>query len=93
MIKERDALLSDYRTLGIGKGDSSETKTRLKIAQIAVENTIALAKAVWSAHQADKIHLMRFNPKEAWDNVSVISGVDTIHHASPTVMRMQLPNR
>ena len=26
-IEERDALLSDYRTLGIGKGDYSKTKT------------------------------------------------------------------
>ena len=27
LIEERDALLSDYRTLGVGKVDSSETKT------------------------------------------------------------------
>ena len=26
LIEERDALLSDYRTVGIGKGDSSEAK-------------------------------------------------------------------
>ena len=35
---------------------------------------------------------MRFNPKEVWEIVCVLSGVDTSHHASPTVMRMQLPN-
>ena len=52
LIEEIDALRSDYLTLGIGKGDSSETNMRLKIAQIAVEDSIALAKADWSAHQA-----------------------------------------
>ena len=35
---------------------------------------------------------MRFNPKEAWESVRVLSGGDTSHHASPTDMRMQLPN-
>ena len=35
---------------------------------------------------------MRFNPKEAWESVRVLSGVDTRHHASPTVMGMRLPN-
>ena len=27
LIEERDDLISDYQTIGIGKGDSSETKT------------------------------------------------------------------
>ena len=54
MTKERDVLLSDYQNLGIDKGDSSETKTQLKITQIAVGDTIALAKAAWSAHQEEK---------------------------------------
>ena len=40
-IKGRNALISDYQTLGIGKGDYSETKKRLKMAQIAVDDTIA----------------------------------------------------
>ena len=66
LIKERDAMLSDYQTLGIGKEKYSETKTRLKIAQSAVGDTISLAKVAWYAHQAEKIHPMRFNPKEAW---------------------------
>ena len=57
-----------------------------------VDDAIALAKSVWSAHQAEKIHSMRFNPKEAWEIVRVLSGEDTIHHASPTVMRMRLTN-
>ena len=92
MIKERDALLSDYRTLGIGKGDSSEAKLQLKVAQVAVDDSIALEKAAWSAHQAEKIYSMRFNYKEAWESVRVLSGVDTSHHASPTFMWMRLPN-
>ena len=48
--QKRYALLSDYQTLGIGKGDSSVTKTRLKIAQIEVDDTIAPPKSAWSAH-------------------------------------------
>ena len=35
---------------------------------------------------------MRFKPKEAWESVRVLSGGDKRHHASPTVMRMRLPN-
>ena len=34
LIEERDALLYDYQTLGIGKGYSYEKKIRLKIAQL-----------------------------------------------------------
>ena len=83
MIKEKDALLSDYRTLGIGKVDYSETKTRLKMAQISVGYTIILAKAA---------HSMRFNPKDAWESIHVLYGGDTIHLAFSTVMWMRLPN-
>ena len=64
----------------------------VRVSQLAVDDAIALAKSVWSAHQAEKIHSMRFNPKETWQSVRVLSGGATSHHASPTVMRMQLPN-
>ena len=35
---------------------------------------------------------MRFKTKEAWESVWVLSGGDTIHNASPIVIRMRLPN-
>ena len=54
LIKERYELLSDYRTLGIGKGDSSEAKLRLRVLQLAVHNAISLAKSAWSDHQSEK---------------------------------------
>ena len=54
LIEERNKLLYDYQTLGIGKGDSSEAKLRLNVAQLAVDDAIALEKAAWSAHQAEK---------------------------------------
>ena len=92
LIEERDAMLSDYRTLGIGKVYSLEAKQRLKFAQLAVDDAIVLAKSAWSAYQAEKIHSMRFNPKEEWESVRVISGGDTSHHSSPTVMQMRLLN-
>ena len=35
---------------------------------------------------------MYFNPQESWKCLCVLSGGGTIHHASPAVMRMRLPN-
>ena len=93
MIKERDALLSDCQTLGIVKGYSSEAKLKLRVSQLAVDDAIEIVKEAWSAHQAEKIHSMRFNPKEVWQSVRVLSGGYTGRHAAPTVMRMRLPNR
>ena len=92
LIEERDTLIYDYQNLGIGKGDSSEAKLQLSVSQLAVDDAIALAKAAWSAHQPGKIHFMRFKPKEAWQNVRVLSGGGTSHHTLPTVMRIRLPN-
>ena len=53
-IEERDMLLSDYLTLGIGKGYSSETQIQIKFAQLVVYDAISLAKSGWSAHQEEK---------------------------------------
>ena len=47
---------------------------------------------MWSAHQAEKIHSMRFNPKEAWQSVCVLAGGDTSHHASSATMQTHIPN-
>ena len=91
-MEEIDALLSDCQTLGIGKGDSSKMKIGLKAAQLAVDDAIALEKSAWSVHQAEKIHSMRFNPKEVWESVCVLSGVDTSNNDLPTIMQMRLPN-
>ena len=91
LIKERDALLSDYRTLYIVKGDLSEAKLWPRFLQISVYDVIAFAKPVWPVHQAEKIHSMRFNHKEKWQSVRVLSGGDTSYHASPTIMRVRLP--
>ena len=38
-------------------------KLQLKEAQTRATDDIALAKAAWSAHQAELIHNMRFEPK------------------------------
>ena len=35
---------------------------------------------------------MQYTPKEVWQSVRVITGGDTIHNASPTIMWMRLPN-
>ena len=57
-----------------------------------MDDAIALEKAAWSAHQAEKIYAMHFNPTEAWESVRVVSGGDTSHHASLPAMRIRLPN-
>ena len=36
---------------------------------------------------------MRFNPKEVWQSVRVLSGGYTIHHTAPTVMWLRLTNK
>ena len=73
--------------------DEYTRKVRLQLsqAQTSVTDLIALAKALWSAHQAEKIHNMSFNPKAAWESVKIITGGTTSHHAKPTIMRMRLP--
>ena len=35
---------------------------------------------------------MRYTPKEVWQSVRVLAGVDTSHHASPTIMQIHPPN-
>ena len=35
---------------------------------------------------------MRFNTKEAWKSVKIISGGETSHHENPTITRMRLPD-
>ena len=61
-------------------------KTHLDKAQTEVTDNISLAKAAWSALQAEQIHNMRFNPKTVWESVKVLAGGMTSHHKAPTVM-------
>ena len=63
----------------------------LTAAQHVVTDNISLAKAAWSAFQANKIHNMRFTPKTAWESVKVLAGGMASHHKAPTVMRLKLP--
>ena len=58
LINARNALLSGYQILGIGKGDSPEAKIRLSASQLEVYYVITLAKAAWSSHQSEKTHYM-----------------------------------
>ena len=63
-----------------------------KLAQHVVTNSIDLAKANWSASHAERIHNMRFPPKDAWKGVKVLIGGKTSHHINPVVMRVRLLN-
>ena len=62
-------------------------KAHIDTAQNEVTYNISLAKAAWSALQAEKIHTMHFNPKTAWESVKILAGGVTSHHKAPTVMR------
>ena len=35
---------------------------------------------------------MRFNTKEAWKSVKILSGSETNHHENPTIMMMRIPD-
>ena len=61
-------------------------KVNRQKAQVEVTDSIALAKAVWLAHQADIVHNMCFSPREAWKSVRILAGGLTSHHIQPTVM-------
>ena len=63
LIEIKDGILTQYRTLGIGKEDTPFNKQLLSNKQQEVNDSIALAKINWSAYQAESIHSMRFNPK------------------------------
>ena len=66
-------------------------KGMLKQAQQKVHDAVALAKAKWSTVQAEKIHNMNRNPKDAWQAIKVIKAGLTGHHVHPTIMRMKMP--
>ena len=85
---------SDYflHHLRMWDHDDPLLTVQLKLSQYVVTNNIALAKAAWSLHQAEKIHEIRFNPKQAWESVKVLAGGKSSHHKAPTVMRLKLPS-
>ena len=45
--------------------DTRKVRLQLRQSQTSVTDLISLAKSSWSAHQAEKIHNMSFNPKAA----------------------------
>ena len=90
IISNRDHLLHKLRTTD-SPTEAILWKTRLDRAQNEVTDNILLAKAAWSALQAEQIHNMRFNPKTAWESVKVLAGGMTSHHKTPIVMRLMLP--
>ena len=60
-------------------------------AQNVVTKTISLAKVTWSSYQADRVHAMKFTPKDAMKSVTILVGDKESHHDNPVVMRMRLP--
>ena len=64
LIKARDALISYFLTIGIGKGYSSEVKLQLSFLQLSVYDAIAVAKEAWSDHQAEKYTPWDSNPRK-----------------------------
>ena len=90
-ISHRDQLLHTLRTTEPSSLNTTAIKIDLKLAQIEVTDSISLAKAKWSAHQAERIHNMRFNPKDAWKAVKVLIVGKESNHLKPVVMRLRQP--
>lgn len=89
-ISHRDHLLHLLRNTD-SPAEMAVFQVYLTAAQPVVTDNISLAKAAWSAFQANKIHNMRFTPKTALESVKVLAGGLTSHHKAPTVMRLKLP--
>ena len=70
--------------------DTRNVRLHLQQEQTCVTDLIALAKASWSAHQAEVFHNMSFNPKAAWERVKILTGGTTSHHEKPTIMQMRM---
>ena len=89
-ITHRGQLLHSLRTA------TSHAATPIKIALTTaheiVTDTISLEKATWSAHLAQKVHDMKFTPKQAWEAVWVLVVGREYHHVKPVVMRMRSPD-
>ena len=71
-IMHHDQLLHSIRTAT--SHAATRIKTALTTAQEIVTDTISLEKATWSAHLAQKVHDMKFTPKQAWKSVQVLVG-------------------
>ena len=91
LIETRNGILTEYWTFGIVRGDTCFTKQVIQNQKQEFNYSIALPKADWSAYQAERIHSMRFNHREAWDSVKSIYCGEKIHHKNPTIMSIQLP--
>ena len=90
IISYRDHLFHKLRTTD-SPTEAIFLKAHLDTAQNEVTDNISLAKAAWSALQAEQIHTMRVNPKIAWGSVKVLAGGMKSHHKIPAVMRLMLP--
>ena len=51
-----------------------------------------MAKTCWLGHLAGVIHNMSFQPKEAWENIPLLSKGEKIHHSSPRTIQMIFPS-
>ena len=71
-ISRCDKLLQSLRTATFQA--TQYLKQALTLAQEVVTNSIALAKATWSAHLDQQVHNMKFSPKQAWKAVKILVG-------------------
>ena len=72
--------------------DATFLKVYLAAAQHDITDNISLAKAAWSALQAEQIHTIHFNPKTVWESLKMLAGGMTSHNKEPTVMQLKLSN-
>jgi hypothetical protein len=74
--------------------DDEIADLHLKLKQINKHNhdLVDLAKARWYSGICSNIHSMRFNPRLAWENITLLASGETAHHKTNINMAMKLDN-
>ena len=93
IIGEKTRILNIIRnSAGFSNATIDFLKRMLKKTQQKVKDAIAIAMSRWSSVQADKIHNMNKNPKDAWAAIKILKKGLTGHHVHSTIMHMKLPS-
>ena len=74
-LDARNEVLYDIRSKKMAP--SGQNIAKLRKLQWEVDEVIAMANTRWSRHLSERIHNMSFQPKEAWDNLSLLIKVSS----------------
>jgi len=77
LIDRRNSLLARARVI---HGCDEDLKQQCRDAKNDLKDAIAVAKGRWIEHLVSKISQIKLNPKEAWDNIKLLSNGFVGHH-------------